>query len=247
MSRIYFHSEDDCAEVRGSERAYAGCLTNDIGVGLILSQFTYEMDRLYAGLGDSFGRDEKRLRLMLNVDSTSRTFALADGTHARVWPVILNTCLRVGSGPLRLLTRLHAQCEIHAWVDDPNKEWLAEIVDEGLRDGLMRKDSGWESVSEMLRRVKGPVVTSYSVCESFPNAHVADWSPPIHDEGGEDEELEWDAWYDIDDADRWALAMKGLRASSSGLELKPDNFDVFGFGAGLSALGLRARLPELAK
>lgn len=248
MSRIYFHAEDACAEVRGSERAHAGCLTNDIGVSLILAQFNYETERLYAGISDCYAKDEKSLRLMLNADSSSRTFSLADGTHARVWPVILNTCLRLGSGPLRLLTRLHAQCEIHAWVDGQNREWLAGIVDEGLRDGLMRKDSGWESVSEMLRSGEGPVVTSYSVCEPFPNPTVADWSPPPWPAGpNEDEDENWDAWHDIDDDERWDMAMKGLRACSSGLELKPDDFDVFRFGVGLTAFDLRARLPELVK
>lgn len=245
MSRIYFHAKDADAEIRGSERAFAGCLTNDIGIGLLMAQFSWgdAQKRLIASLGDTYAKDEKGLRLMLNGDADRKQFALADGTHARAWPVILNTAMRVGSRPVKLLARMHAQCEIHMWVDGPNREWLATIIAEGLRDGIMRGSMGWESVVEMLRDGDGPVVTSYSVCEPFPNPTAADWSPPEDEDGDED----WDAWYEIDQDTRWDMAMQVLRDRTGGLELKPENFDVYSFGAGLTAFDLRERLLPLEK
>ncbi len=259
MSRTYFHSKDGGAEVRGSERAHAGCLTNDIGIGLLLARCRWgpEFKRLCDSLvgNDYPARDERNLQTMLSVDASRLRFGLADGTQVQVWPVILNTSLRIGSRPLRLLTRLHAQMEIHAWVDGPNREWLAGIIAEGLRDGLMRNKVGWESVIELLRSRsgEGPVVTSYSVCEQFPNAGIADWSPPSNEEivkaGGvvlEDEEEDWDAWYDIDGDEQWDMAMAALRAKENRLELRPDDFDTYHFGCGITAFDLFERLPEAA-
>lgn len=247
MSRIYFHAKDGGSEVRGSERAHAGCLSNDIGIGLLLARCRWgtELARVCAALSDGRYpvRDEQSLRLMLSVDAAEAVFKLADGTTAQAWLVILNTCLRVGSRPVRLLTRLHAQCEIHAWVDGPNRGWLAEIIEEGRRDGLMRADSGWESTIEMLRGGEGPVVTSYSVTDQFPNAHIADWEPPVGEDDDEDEP-NWDGWCDLPNDERWDLSMAALRAKDTGLELRPEDFDTFHFGVGITAFDLLDRLPK---
>jgi hypothetical protein len=70
---------------------------------------------------------------------------------------------------------------------------------------------------------------SYSVCDSFPNGHVAGWV----------DESDGDDWYNLRPAHRWELAVSGLlRQSKNQLELKPDDWDDYTFGTGLNAFQL---------
>jgi hypothetical protein len=98
-------------------------------------------------------------------------------------------------------------------------------------------DYGWDDVLGLLReRDDGPVVLSYSVTDSFPNRAVAGWTTKIpadwmpEDWGTDAAGLaEWAAlseahrgewrdgeieerWSALPDAQRWALAVEGIRA-----------------------------------
>ena len=81
-------------------------------------------------------------------------------------------------GPLRLSARVHGSCEIHGWVDGPNRAWLADVVEEGLASGVLRyayqtQYENWPGVVALLRRTsRPPVVMAYSVTESFPNPYL---------------------------------------------------------------------------
>lgn len=133
-----------------------------------------------------------------------------------------------GGDSLKLFARLHAQCEIHAWVAGKNRAWMAKIIAEGLESGLYRQNVGWDQVIEMLGRSKTePVVTSYSVCEQFPSREVANWED---DNDGDD-------WYDLDSETRWKLAMKGLKNKTGKLELTP-KWDRYRFGDGKTVFDL---------
>lgn len=218
MSRIYFHTEDADAELRGSERAHMGVLCNDIMMASIGPVFDSERQPHWlrkllpaesyiakARPGDSFY--EHALRSYLSVDGK---LAVEDKT-LDTWTIALNTALAVGDEPLRLLARLHGQCEIHAWVDGPNRAWLADAIERCRRRNLLRREQGCEGVVALLRKSdKGEVVTSYSVCDSFP--------------GGER---------------TWSDGIAELRspASKNGLEIKPDERNYY-FGHGVSALHL---------
>lgn len=231
MSRIYFHSEDGTAEVSGAERAHAGLFVDRVGCALIDADWHETRDLLAAAIVGGVGNCD--VRTMLRSSFYGAKIRLADGSEVEPWTVHLNTVLRVGSCPARLLARLHGQCEVHAWVDGHNREWLAEIIEEGRRDGLMREDMGWESVADLLRSTaSGPVVTSYSVCEQFPNRTVAGWSDSNY---GDD-------WYDLTAAERWDMAMGKLRESSGGLELRPDDFAAFYFLTDVSAINLLSKI-----
>ncbi len=106
--------------------------------------------------------------------------------------VELNTALVAGSDPIRLAAKIRGWCEVHAWVEGPDRKWLAGVIDEGLQAGLYRagmwyvdgpcdgpasqhpdrkwSSQGWEEVQDLLRESDdGPVVMSYSVCDQFPN------------------------------------------------------------------------------
>jgi hypothetical protein len=154
--------------------------------------------------------------------------------------LLANTALRLGSDAVKLLVRLDMSCEVHTWVDGPNRLWLAGIIEAGRKSGVLRLGMGWEKVVELLRnRDDQPVVTSYSVCDSFPNMAVADWTPP---EGFEGEPS--DAWGELPREDRWRLCMAGLRAREAAdpdgmyLELKPSNWNNYRYGADLTLMDL---------
>lgn len=148
-----------------------------------------------------------------------------DGQEIRAWICALNTMIANGSDPMILGARLHGQCEVHCYVEGRNRAWLAEIIDRGLAAGIYREPlgyDGWEKVAELLRaKDDEPVVTSYSVCDSFPSRGVAEnarlWEPEPDDEDG-------DSWYDLPEAEQWSLCLQALREDAEWMSLSPDKW-----------------------
>lgn len=239
MSRIYFHSEHDTAELRGSERAYMGVLCNDLMLGT-LGDLYYAKEWLiplmppgHYALTDHRGPESGLSLFLRGMDSA----LIVDGKRVETWLVSLNTAWVLGGDPLRLLARLHGQCEIHCWVEGVNRKWLASIMREGRKSGLCREDQGWEAVADLLEsRDDCPVVCSYSVCEQFPNYGCL---PDDHPLKTREDEARHDDFYELPPAEAWQACMAGLRAQGSGLELRPDKWADFRFGTGHSAFTLR--------
>lgn len=287
MSRIYFHSPSGTAELHGSERAWLGGLVNDIALGVLSPSSPSRIDRLRSFIHpdhylaatdpyavDAYGRG--------GVESWASTYATSFSVGwSRSTPLIqyrgkeldsftlaLNTAALLGNDQIKLAARLHGQCELHAWVDGPNRTWLAAVMQTGLDSGIYRSGfergqaestwvpQGWDEVIDLLRqRDDEPVVTSYSVCDQFPNSSVGDWMPPwpdgvpkqwdaLSEEQQEQRSSRSDAWYELDDVEQWRISMAGLRSSEGGLELKPDNWDRFRFEHKLSVLDLVAHDAE---
>ncbi|WP_326804933.1 hypothetical protein OIE49_29555 [Streptomyces sp. NBC_01788] len=284
MSRVYFHSPTRTAELRGSERAWLGGLVRDIAVGVLDLNDSARVDRLRPLIHPG--------HYMANLPTTgigwltrwasSYTTAFAvgwdhgtpliqyQGQTIDPFSLALNTAAVLGSDQVKLAARLHGQCELHAWVDGPNRSWLADIMQAGLDNGTYRRgiqyaaepdhghpepewvSQGWEDVIALLReRDDEPVVTSFSVCDGFPNSSIGDWMPPwpegrarswdaLTDEQKQARSERSDAWHDLEPAEQWRIAMDGLRASSDGLEIKPDNWHTFRFTHNLTVLDLLA-------
>lgn len=261
MSRVYFHSPSGDAELRGSERAWLGGLVNDLAVGILALHDPSRVDRLvslaasdhyiaqhadgYAGMPLQIAY---RLAF-LHEDPYTAALVQHHGRRIDTFSLALNTAMLLGNDQVRLAARLHAQCELHAWVDGPNRGWLADVMEAGLESGVFRRgiehapdpirgraeplwvSQGWEDVITLLRtRDDEPVVTSFSVTEQFPSPGDR-WR-----EFGED----GDGWYDLDAAEQWRFAMDWLRQSPGELELRPDN-KAYRFGHKLSILDLFAR------
>lgn len=254
MSRIYFHSLSRESEVRGSERAFMGHIVSDMFLtALGVSDYDFPPDSPHV------------LRAILNpshyaTKSTGREFAsqlsvalrvgmddavlVVDGKTVNVFAATLNTAVVMGSDPIILSARLHGQCEIHTYVEGANRAWLADIIELGRKSGIFRKDSGWEDVIKHLKeRDDEPVVTSYSVCEQFPNTTVTKWKPSRLTEEGE---ADWDAFYDLPKETRWEMGMAALRAKQS-LEMTPDNWRDYYFADGVTGFDLLAKALELQK
>lgn len=278
MSRIYFHSPSGTAEVSGRERANAGILCHEllcVSLG-INGRYTdhSDMERYRTILpSDCYVRSATDERFF----ETLRTWALAgfgakfqfsNGKQIPTLHASLNTAVVMGSDPIRLLAKLHGQCEIHAYAEGPNRAWLAGIIEQGIKDKVLRvweEDfyGGWPAVVELLRsRDDEPVVTSYSVTRQFPNRFIAYeqgvWDATLDPEAlrqkyeltDDDDLTEWestyksDLWYDLPDAEQWRFAMEGLRKQNerSHLEIKPETFAQQGYGNGMSGFDIVSML-----
>lgn len=230
MSRVYFHSEFGDAELHGSERAHCGVTCSGLALALLhLPRFGND-DPIYQ-LTSPPTRDVNSLNTLFSIGQLK--FVLPDGRCADSFLVALNTILVAGNDVLRLMARLHGQCEIHGYVEGHNRRWLAGLISEGVDSRLLRSGRGWGAVIELLRsdRTK-PVVTSYSVCDGFPNQTIAGC---VNDE-------EWDA---LPPEKQWRRAMSGLRQAACGLEWKPDEWATARLGNGITAMDLRAIADKL--
>lgn len=194
-----------------------------------------------------FNPEPERLLIMwLKTQLAARGFELGvAGVRLHIGDLEMNTALLAGSAPVQLAAKLNAWCELHTWVDGPDRTWLAGVIEQGLAAGIYRRrirqpatpdgparewhDQGWEDVLALLaERDDEPVVLSYSVTDSFPNEGIARW------------EGDQDSWYALPDAERWRLAMEGLRASQPWARLAPDMLAGVGFGKPVSVYDLFA-------
>ena len=246
VSKIYFHSSNKTAAVHGSERYLFSSLCSGITWSVldnVAKEYGDQKSILrkarpqdhYALQSRDFAED---LAMSMRVGQTD--FLVGD-KRVSGFSLSLNTAYFMGSDPVKLAARLHGQCEIHAYVEGANRRWLSEIIKHGRDIELYRSGMGWESVIDLLLiDDNSPVVTSYSVCDTFPNSSVANYTPPTVDG-----ELDYDAWYDLPLDKQWAMAIDGLKKSGRGLELRPDNWNKFYFDDGIDANKLVSMLRSL--
>lgn len=249
MSRVYFHSPSAETELRGSERAYAGYLVDRLALACLDTNGFEMRDRLLTLVpSNSYLHTVKTEHFAVSFDHWwgglhSEPILVGDAPHD-TFTMSLNTAVVMGSDSIELLARIHGTCEIHGYVEGENREWLAEIIDEGRATSVLRSDAGWENVAALLRsRDDEPVVMSYSVCDQFPNARVAigagTWAAPEDDPDG-------DAWYELTSDEQWRLAMNGLRRAGQGnIDLHPDMWGIRGFGE--STLTVFDLIAEMAR
>ncbi|MEV6219860.1 hypothetical protein [Nocardia sp. NPDC051833] len=248
MSRIYFHSPSGDAAVLGSERAHLGTITHEASIGLLVGIVGYpELRRVlhpasmaHSALDHPGGG--RMLSLALGTFGDSQGAFVHNGKRVDHWYLLLNTLIQQSGDSMRLAARVHAQCEVHGYVEGPDRAWLADLIEGARRDGVFRPEMGWEAVVELLRaRDDEPVVMSYSVCDSFPNPGSTTWEPA----DAEDEDRE--AWHQLSHEEQWATGLAWLRDESHGRRrLQPDTWTDFGFGEGLTAVDLADSLTREA-
>lgn len=162
------------------------------------------------------------------------------GQQLRSRDVDLNTALVAGSDPVRLAAKIDGWCESHCWVEGPDRGWMADIIDEGLRAGLYRRGiwhsdrpegprdkwsvQGWEDVLMLLRaRDDEPVVLSYSVTEAFPNPDIGEDQQAARDEYQ-------DEWHELPADEQWRVALAALREQRPWARLAADTLTEVTFG-----------------
>ena len=240
MSHIYFHNEyTNDTELSGCERAAASVMCNtmlmlSLGVSVVddhndaILRVLPKDSYLHGYRGGDF---YNRLAAWI---AASEKFVLDRETS--IFEAELNTAYVIGGDAVKLMARLHGQCEIHCYVEEQNRVWLAGIIESGLTAGVMRQGFGWDEVVGLFRSdYPGPIVTSYSVCGGFPSPGVA-VNAGVWDSKADN----WEAWYDLPVADQWRLCMEALRKDQGGLEMRPDNWQDFRFGHCLTGYDVRA-------
>lgn len=143
------------------------------------------------------------------------------------WTLSLNTAIASGSPFLNLAARIHATCEIHGYVEGPNRAWLAGLIEEGRKRNIFRPEMGWEEVVDFLRLSDDtPVVMSYSVTESFPNPWEMGW---FANQGFTQEQIDndegYEGWEKLSYEEQWDLAMEWLRNNGDHVEMAPDQME----------------------
>lgn len=247
MSRIYFHSEDGTAKLRGSERAHMGILCSELflaAIGRIWDSpdnpswlRRYIPPGHYTLVMPDF---ERAVDTWLRVSDGN---LIVNGNRMSIFTLALNTAHVMGNDAIKLSARLHGQCEIHCYVEGENRAWLASIINAGRKQNIFRANEGWEEVCELLLASnEKPVVASYSVTEQFPNAGLVVERGLWKLTEEEEESGDWDRWYELPDKEKWRLGMEALRATSKWLELKPDNWQDYYFDLGVTGFDLVAQL-----
>lgn len=184
MSYITFASPSGEAELRGPERHHFNYLCQHMVQGFITASTTPRIAELFDGLlygGHNYhninGKMEPRwedVQLWWSVGSDLGSTCLRwRGHDLSPWIITLNTVLRMGSAPMQLAARLHGQCEIHCYVEGPNRAWLADLIASGLKAGVFRNalvyqdplptggtihSMGWDDVTALLRADRKSVV-----------------------------------------------------------------------------------------
>jgi len=229
MSSIAFHTKEKTVYVGGRERAYCSVLIGNIFRSIVdLEGMRFDGDkakRIFVALG--LGEDPAPMMLRYALSTAGGGMREIAGEEWDLFQCELNTIVKIGSDSMKFIAWIHGQCEIHLWVDGPNRAWLADIIDEGLKIGILREESqgydGWGKVAELLRESdEGEVVTSYSVTESFPHFD-----------------------YEKDELMTWEDSIEWLKKRGGGTEMKPEEWNEFHFGEGKTAFDLVAKLESL--
>ena len=251
MSAIYFHTlSHDPVRISGSERAYMNLTINNLFFAMVNELWdlkklvpkdcyvqgsysskreTYEKFKLWAGTGYAHN-----FEMHHKSDSGQPSVVKKD-----VWATILNTAYKIGSDQIKLMTRIHAQCEVHGYIEPQNREWLAEIIQKGSDQGVFRDGANWGGLVKLLREKDGsPVVMSYSVTESFPSTIHSDSKSKTFDEYAD--------WEVLSHEKQWDKAMSDLRRvnKEAWLEITPDRWGNYHFVEDFDVFGLEKALQR---
>lgn len=286
MSRVYWHTKDDVAELAGSERAWLAHLVRGAAMAAWdLESNSGNLERaleivamvppgsyLHDKARDAVAQDERNgaaykdwkpgkplafatdYSLIEGFVSSVRTWLngfsddglIVAGHRLSARDINHTTALVVGSEEIQLASKIDGWCEAHCFIEQEDREWAADIIAEGLRLGVYRStlkgySQGWEQVQELLRKSDdGPVVLSYSVCDSFPSPHVhpdypgreevEDW-----DEYGDEEKQAirgWENdWYELSHDERWDGGIAWLKTKRPWARLSPDTLGAVTFGS----------------
>lgn len=263
MSCIEFNSPDrPQVRVGGAERDWARFLCAQIAHGVLDIAGSPSLDRdphhrlLRMVPEGHYLRDLRRHGKDDLAATALRSLIDGDAADALTWnghrvdgeSLVLNTALAVGGDALRLSARVIGTCEIHGWIDGPNRAWIADMIEEGLASGVLRRArqtqyENWPGLVTLLRSTsRSPVVMSSSFAEPFPGFHLVSPRSKRWDEMTEAEEAtrlaEEEAWDQLDPDVRWEQALAALRDPDDGLEIRPESWSSFRFSHGLSALDL---------
>ncbi len=256
MSCISFHSRKRTVDLGGSERHFMQKFCFELfWAALGVSSFHFEENRvvqLMKHTGPSGSLSPLRAtdpESLYNELSAGRTFENVcfevDGEAVPLEDVVLNTAKVLGNDTVRFMAKLAGQCEIHLFVDGSNRAWLANLIETGRQQKILRPGQNWEEVVELLQEASDdPVVTSYSVSGEFPTTAVTLDDETLyllpHDE---------DEWEQLTEDEQWDLSVAALRQvngeQSMGLEAAPETLSGL-YGQSLTIFDMQEHANKVA-
>lgn len=219
MSRIGFNSPNNCHFIPGRERYRLQNYIQNVMWAFVPKIKSAELAKLALNEPPKCTDAESiRSWVFYSSDGDIQVF----NKKTNWFRIQLNTMLRIGGDCLKLMTRIHGQCECHGYVEGKNRKWLADIIEKGLSKEFIE----YEGLVSFLRDNNvEPVVMDYSVTNSFPTRVSLSSNSKM-------DRIEFENFENLDKKDQWEIAMKDLRNLSEGLEITPDNWDSFVFGEG---------------
>lgn len=282
MSRIVFNAQKREAEVHGTERyrfaehicnisfaplkVHAKEYANELSVlrqiltveydGSVESLGSYHERQKYQSYQSSHRKFSEVFELFWRVEEVStRGIRVVTDELRQLFIIKLDTAYQLGSDVIKLMARIHGQCEMHGWVSGSNRAWLASIIQTGLKQKLFTADCGWQQVIELLLESDtSEVVMSHTVTDDFPNIHLVYPKPlqldsGVQSTGGGSSDTN-ERWYGttrrelynaLSGAERWNMAMDAIRLEDSGRkysrELTPETWCDYEFG-GYTAMNI---------
>jgi hypothetical protein len=224
MSCIYLHFFDENdMKINGCERAMMGSIVDDISLGVLSRMPRKGEELLRKWVPGMATLPLESILLRLRVGDI-KLFQYKDFEFP-AWEVLLSTALVYGSTPVKLATRIHAQCEVFLRVEGENRAWLAGMIEQARKDKIFRPDMGWEpAISRLRESSDDPVVMSYSVCSQFPTADLFNFKS----------DRTRDNWENKNAAKQWDEGLAVLRKSYP--VLSPEDFETYRFGPTLMDL-----------
>lgn len=177
------------------------------------------------------------------------------GRRLHLDDVNMNTAITAGSDPIRLAAKIHGWCEVHCYIENGDKPWLADLIGTGLDTGLYRPDAGWEAIQAMLRDGRSsPVALSYTVGDHFPEVFEHPDAPVWPDgvkrswkaltDVQREERRAWEKrFYEMQEADAGMVfdaGMDWLREHRPWARLSPETLGTVTFGPAVSVYDLFA-------
>ena len=121
-----------------------------------------------------------------------------------------NTAMAIGNHVMAFIGKFAGAAAGHLLIEGHSKEWVAQIIRDGLGIGVLRSRMGWDDVIALLEAGDPePVVTHFSGTDSFPRY---DWQL-------RDKSVSQEDWGDLSEEERWDLSEEFLRETKPHLIL----------------------------
>jgi hypothetical protein len=273
MLKLFLHSpSSEDVTVDGDEVAYGGFLAYEMfRVSLQWRQMRedpYFEDVFRSILDDSFHFTKYESEDFWNglegyFNSGSQAMKLNIGEkeiEIRPLTLKLNTALRMGNTVI-LLTRMFAQANINAFVSGINRNWLAKLIEDGIEDGILTQNVGWEDAIKLLRaRDDEPIVFDCTTVPRFPSVERSNFLkgrelPPspktdkeyrISQEFYEEVDKEWKC---LSKDEQWDYGFDFLcdLQNSAKIELKPEDWNDYYFDVPMNGFNFLRYLSNLRR
>lgn len=223
MSSVLFDTRDGRrARLSGSEYVYMTMLVGDILCATLPMSSSITTNYIVEGhyLLNSMRKGgigspdwEASLRAAVHALGDRSTVFSYKGKPVTTFALSCNTVMAIGNHVMAFVAKFAGAAAAHLLIEGHNKEWLAQVIREGLDIGVLRSQMGWDEVIALLEAGDPePVVTHFSGTDSFPRY---DWRLL-------DEPLGQEEWHDLPEEERWDLSEEFLRETKPHLILTPE-------------------------